>query len=208
MRRGRSWSRRFLVFALVAVVHVGLILLLVRGLASERHEEPAEDSSMTMILFAPTEERPSARVIVARHARHRPPTPSQPTRLAAPSAPPSPTSESSGKSIDWNLEMDRAADTVLQSPKTHVFGEHQKSGVDAPRPGPSGHYAGESYQDAFGDTYVWTSASCYVLSPAPELGVPTAFAHTRVTRFGCISQSPPEGELFKDLPEYKERHPP
>jgi hypothetical protein len=210
MRMERSWARRFFVIVLVAAVHIGIILLLIRGLGSDPRRQSMEDISMSMILFPLTNPRATERVSVARHPRHHQAAllaPSAIPEKADSSIPPAPSSAQPGKSIDWDLEMQRAADSVLQAPKTRAFGEFPKSEIEGPRPSPAAHYAGESYRDVFGDTYVWTSASCYVVSPAPELGVPTAFAHTTLTRVGCIRQGPPAGELFKDLPEYKKSHP-
>jgi hypothetical protein len=211
MRTERSSSRRLLVFVLLAGGHVGVILLLARSPIVEPLRESIEDFSMTMILFPLTNPRAAARVSapvpVARHAGNRRLAASQPIATPDTSTAPVVPPEDSGKSIDWNLEMQHAAASVLQAPKTRKFGMPRRSEVEAPRRDQPAHYAGESYRDVFGDSIVWTSASCYVISPAPELGEPTVFARARLTRVGCIRQETSEEDRFKDLPAYKKLHP-
>lgn len=162
---------------------------------------------MAMILFAPTKPRTAeSPPTVRRSVVHRFTVPESVARPA--STVPSPSSPvTSASAIDWDLEKQRVAGSVLQPPATRAFGAPPRSEVAPPRPNQPVHKAGESYRDQFGDTYYWLSANCYILSEAPDLAAPEAFKHIQPTRGGCIPHGPGEGEMFKDLPEYKKRHP-
>lgn len=207
MRKERSPARRFLVVVLVAGGHLGLILLLAKGLISQPRGESGEDPSISMILFPLETPDTTERVPVDRHARHHQMTPSRPIATAAAATPPVPSSEDSGKSVDWTLEMQHAAASALQAPETRDFGGHRQSEVEVPHRSEPAHHAGESYRDMFGDTIAWINARCYLVSEAPQLGVPTVFARMQPTRVGCIRHGPAEGALFMDLPAYKKLHP-
>jgi hypothetical protein len=127
--------------------------------------------------------------------------------MSRPTVPAPPSPESSGNAIDWDLERQRAAQSMMQPPTTRSFGSHPRAEVAEPRSDAPLHQAGETYVDTYGDRILWITPNCYLVSEAPELGVPEAFKHVKPTRGGCIRQGPGEGELFKDLPEYKKRHP-
>jgi hypothetical protein len=207
MRAAGSSARRRLVFVLVGGAHTCLVLILAHRPLIEPRGPQVDDISMAMIFFAPArrpaiEGPPPMRKPVVRR-----PTLPQPAAIGIPAVPPPPSPENSGHAIDWDLERARAAQSMIQPPPTRTFGAQPSSEVAAPHPDPPVHHAGESYRDRFGDTIVWLSAKCYIVSEAQQLGTPETFKHLQPTRGGCIRQGPAEGEMFKDLPEYKKRHP-
>ena len=127
--------------------------------------------------------------------------------MTIPAAPPTPMPDNTGNAIDWDLERQRATQSMVPPPTTRSFGSHPRAEVAEPRRDAPLHQAGETYVDTYGDRIVWITANCYLVSEASELGVPEAFKRVKPMRGGCIRQGPGEGELFKDLPEYKKRHP-
>ena len=207
MRAARSSSRRRLVFVLVGGAHACLILRLAHPPHIKSRDQEVESVSMAMILFPPpsrsaTDRPPSTR----RTAVHRP-TPLHAAAVTSPALPPTPIPDNTGNAIDWDLERQRAAQAMVQPPTTRSFGSLPRAQVAEPRRDAPLHEAGETYVDTYGDRIVWITGSCYLVSEAPELGVPEAFKRVKPTRGGCIRQGPGEGELFKDLPEYQKRHP-
>lgn len=192
-------------FVLVAAGHACLILLLTHRQLIESNNESVEDTSMTLILFPLKEPRATERVQpVRRPEAHR--VPAREIVSAAVTAAP-PTEENSGKAVDWGAEKLRVAEAMAQPPQIRTFGAHPRSDPERPKPSQPAHYAGESYRDTYGDTIVWVSKSCYLTSAAPQLGIPEVFKHAQLTRISCIRQGPAAGELFKDLPEYRQHHP-
>ena len=206
MRAGRYPARRLLVITLVGAAHICLILMLAHRQLYESRDAGVEDISMALILFPRElprviERAPQAKVTRVHRVIARQPS-------AAAIMPTSPVvSENSSGAINWDLEKQRVAGAIVQPPKTSMFDSHPRSQVEEPHHNQPVHHAGESYRDVYGDTVVWISESCYVVSEAPELGIPEAFRRVQPSRTRCIRQGPAEGEMFKDLPEYKKRHP-
>lgn len=207
MRAERTSTRRLLVFVLVAGCHACIFLILAHRQLIEPRDKALADESMSMILFPLTAPRVIERVPVAKKPLvHQAPV-RPPTAVAVTAAPPSAPTEDSGNAIDWNLEKERVAGSSVQNPKYRRFGARPSPDLDGPHRSRPSHTAGESYRDMYGDTVVWINARCYMVSEAPQLGTPEVFKHLQPTRAACIREGPSEGELFKDLPEYKKRHP-
>ena len=204
MRAEGFSARRHLVFVLVAVGHTCLILLLTHRQLLESNIETVGDASMTLILFPPKDPRPPDQVQPVRRTAAHPVPALQFVPAAVTAAPP--TQVNSGNAVDWEAEKLRVAGSMAQPPQIRTFGAHPRTELDGPQAREPAHHAGETYRDIYGDTIVWISERCFLTSEAPQLGTPEVFKHSRPTRLGCKPQGPATGELFKDLPEYQQRH--
>jgi hypothetical protein len=100
-------------------------------------------------------------------------------------------------SIDWMGEARKvAAQSAPLRVVTRELAETQQMGIF---PAPA-HVAGEQYRDAEGESIVWLTSNCYMISPAPELGGPNALAHAAMPRTICPGGSETaNGDLFKVL---------
>ena len=146
--------------------------------------------------------------------RPHPPSPNESASISPVRPPTAPSPQISvrtdpGTSIDWSAQAERAARAAAAAPRTRSFGEIPQA-PDWVHSAPSSpkHYAGEAYRFETGESIVWVSDRCFIVSEPPPLGTPDVFAGSLSTRMGC--QAPPgprEGELFKDLPAYKKYHP-
>jgi len=116
--------------------------------------------------------------------------------------------EVTGRTIDWAMEAERAAAAISNAPKTREFGSHREANSQQKQQHPApAHQVGEGYRDPYGNTIIWVSDKCYVVSERGVLGAPDVLARSRPTYTTCVDTSAPEGELFKDLPAYKKLHP-
>ncbi len=112
-------------------------------------------------------------------------------------------------SIDWFAEAGRAAEAAIAAPHTRSFGKipQAPSWLGSSHSAPT-HQAGEQYRLETGESIVWVSDRCYIVSEPPPLGMPDVFARSLGTRTVCQAPAgPPPGELFRDLPAYKKYHP-
>jgi len=113
-----------------------------------------------------------------------------------------------GRAIDWTVEAERAAAALSNAPKPREFGAFPRAdSQEMPAHPTPAHHAGEQYRDPYGNTVVWVSDRCYVVSERAALGMPGVLAQSRPTHTVCVDPRGPEGELFKDLPAYKKYHP-
>jgi hypothetical protein len=123
--------------------------------------------------------------------------------LTAP--PPEITPNAPGSSIDWSEEARRAASALTEPGTFREFG-HQPKADSEHKPRSPAHQVGEQYRiDA--EWVVWVSERCYIVSGVPPIGLPDVLARSIPTRTVCTDNSPPPGELFKDLPAYQKFHP-
>ena len=207
MRTKRSSARRLWVFILVGGAHSYLILILAHRHFIEFHDETVADISMAMILIPPTAPKTPERKVRAKvTAPHQVPA-AEPVAEPATAIHSTPSPVSPNNAINWDLAKQNVASSMAQPPKGSIFDAPPRSEAEEPHRATPPHSAGESYHDVYGDTIVWISESCYLVSEAPELGIPEAFKRVQPTRVRCIRQGPAAGELFKDLPEYQKRHP-
>jgi hypothetical protein len=201
---GRKWNiRSGAAFAVVAALHVGLVLMLIIALRTPRPSR-GSDFVTTLIFLSP----PSAPAVSPKNGRSAfvpaPITPVEPINPAPwqfdlPNVP--------NTSIDWDSEGKRAAGAVTRESGVREFGRNPATHADGQksRPGPP-HEAGEQYR--LGDEWiVWVSPGCYIVSSVPPLGMPDVLARSIPTRTVCQDNSKPPGELFKDLPAFRKYHP-
>ena len=194
-----STPRRAVAFAAVLALHaIGLLMLI-----QFRLEAPpiAQDFTSTLILL-PADAPPTAGVgkqplqpaNTTIHSEH--PDLPIPDSVESPSSIPAPA-------IDWAAEAQRAGTSITQTPKVTEFGQVPHVGGEGrgPQPTPA-HYAGQQYRDAFGESIVWVSNRCYVVSQDTPLDVPRGSIPTRTICVGAQSR----GDLFKDLPAYAKYH--
>jgi hypothetical protein len=207
MRTKRSSVRRYWVFILVAGAHTYLILILAHRHLIESRDETVADVSMAMILIPPTDRRTPEHKVRAKVTAAHPLPAAEPMVEAATAIHSTPSPVSPNNTINWDLARQSVASSMALPPKRGIFDAPPRSEAEESHRAEPPHSAGESYRDVYGDTIVWISESCYIVSEAPELGIPEAFKRVQPTRVRCIRQGPAEGELFKDLPEYQKRHP-
>jgi hypothetical protein len=200
------WRRAALFIAVVAA-HVLVIWLFPSD--RTRRDEPEDVSFATIFLPEPTLEQPPVPQ-TRRHGRagrtRAPPMVPRASPVSVSSAPqPTQPQSTARQHIDWAEEARR----VAQAAATNAA-----ASGSAPRPDyatPSGvwsaplHHAGEQYQLSNGDWMVWVSSRCYQISksmPAPG----GASGHS-LPETVCPQSHEPRGDLFKEMPEYKKRHP-
>jgi len=108
--------------------------------------------------------------------------------------------------VDWAAEAQREGTAITDPPKAREFGQitHADAEGKALQSAPARH-AGEQYRDELGQSIVWVSDRCYLVSESAPLGVPHGSIPTMTICVGDSGQS--RGDLFKDLPAYK-KHPP
>jgi hypothetical protein len=201
--RGSSPGRT-VAFALVVAGHAGLLLILMLALDARTRPRALAAPVGTLILL-------SLPVAPDRRLRRNVSETAPIERLALPPIPPPPDiqlPDDTHTSIDWLAEARRAAGIATAAPRTRPFGEMPKapSWLGPSRSSPT-HRAGEQYRLETGESVVWLSDRCYIVSEPPPLGMPDVLARSLGTRTVC--QAPPgprEGELFKDLPAYKKYH--
>jgi hypothetical protein len=139
------------------------------------------------------------------NARLAPVRPVEPPPLAPlPITPP----RDEGTAIDWAGEAHEVA--VSEAEKLTGRERRARDGndgsADAPAHGPT-HQAGEQYRTETGDSIVWISDRCYVISENPSLGTPPSMAGSKPTRTVCKRDSDEaRGDLFKDVPAYRKHH--
>jgi hypothetical protein len=191
-------------FAVVVAGHAGLLLILMLALDARTRPRALAGPVGTLILLSlpvPPDRR------LKRDASET--APIEP--LALPPIPPPDIQlpDDAHTSIDWLAEARRAAGVATAAPRTRSFGQMPKapSWLGPSRSSPA-HRAGEQYRLETGESVVWVSDRCYIVSEPPPLGMPDVLARSLGTRTVCQAlPGPREGELFKDLPAYKKYHP-
>jgi hypothetical protein len=114
-------------------------------------------------------------------------------------------SNTPGRGIDWAAEAQRESIAITQPAKVTEFGQlpHGEDDGKALQSTPA-HYAGQQYRDEFGESIVWVSNGCYLVSENVPFDVPRGSNPTRTICVGDSSQ--PRGDLFKVLPAYTKYH--
>jgi hypothetical protein len=192
----------------VVAAHAGVLLVLSVALDRRaRPPHPATPVDALILLSLPTRAMTSFDRRLRRNTEAA--APIEP--LPLPSIPPPDIElpDEAHAPIDWLAEAGRAAEAVTTAPPTRSFGRMPRapSWLGSSRSAPA-HRAGDQYRLETGESIVWVSDRCYIVSELAPLGMPDVFARSRVTRTVC--QGPPgpgTGELFRDLPAYKRYHP-
>ena len=105
-------------------------------------------------------------------------------------------------SIDLESEKEREAASILNRPAGRAFGPPNLSSTQVPQESTTVHKYGETYKNEFGETIVWASNRCYIVSESPSLSAPNIVARVP-THTVCVRHRRTDGELLKTLPEYK-----
>lgn len=200
-----SRSGRAAALAVVVAGHAGALLILTIASETRVRPRPAAGAVSTWIMLsAPTrtrERRPK------RHIEQ--PAPIEPLSLP-PILPPDVRLPGDARSpIDWLAEAARAAEGTTAAPQRRSFGKipQAPSWLGSSRSGPA-HHAGEQYRLDTGESIVWVSDRCYLISEPAPLGTPDVFVRSQGTQVACLAPpGPPPGQMFKDLPAYKKYHP-
>lgn len=199
--------RRAALFIAVGAAHVFVIWLFPAD--RTRRDEAEEGSFATISLPERTIEKPPAPQARRRGRADEIKAPAIVSRASAVpvSSAPQPTlpHSTAPQQIDWAEEARR----VAQAAANNVPASSSPSRLDHATPSeiwPSpSHHAGEQYQLSNGDWMVWVSSRCYQISKAmPSTG--GAVGHS-LPETVCPQSNEPRGDLFKELPEYKKRHP-
>lgn len=202
MRGPGALRRRSAALVAAITLHAGLLIILVTLRTPAQRPAAAGFVSTLILLTEPTRADP--------RRERRPPTyelapvaPAAPVeRLITPPAislqgPPD-------ASIDWSEEARRAA-SAMAEPRTYREFSHTPKAEAESRRRPA-HEAGEQYRLDTGEWVVSVSDRCYLVSGAPPLGLPDVLARSIPTTTVCKDNTPPPGELFRDLPEYQKYH--
>jgi hypothetical protein len=202
-----SSPARAVVLGVIVAAHAGVLLVVSIALDRRQRQSSPAGPVSTLIVFtvpiratAPPEQRPGRNVESA---------PIEPLTLPAISPPDIELRGEAHAPIDWLAEAGRAAEAATTAPHTRSFGgiPPAPSWLGPTRPGPA-HYAGEQYRLDTGESVVWVSDRCYIISEPAPLGMPDVLVRSRGTQMACLAPSgPPAGELFKDLPAYGKYHP-
>ena len=195
--------RQGIVFVTVLMVHVSFIAVAMRT----RYSQPPVRDVVSTWIVLPT--APFPKTSNPQPLTHAPASMINPIPIELPnteSVPIPPTD--AGRAIDWTAEAERAAAALSNAPKPREFGSFPRADSQEKPVHPTpAHHAGEQYRDPYGNTVVWVSDRCYVVSERAALGMPGVLAQSRPTHTVCVDPRGPEGELFKDLPAYKKYHP-
>ncbi|MGC1729818.1 MAG: hypothetical protein WA747_10600 [Steroidobacteraceae bacterium] len=199
-----SGSGRAAAFAVVAAGHAGALFILVITLDTRIRPRLAAGAVSTWILLPA-----SPRTRERRPERNIEPAPIEPLALPPIPLPDIRLQGDAPGSIDWLAEAARAAEDTTAAPHTRAFGKIPEgpSWLGSPRHAPA-HKAGDQYRLDTGESIVWVSDRCYIVSEPAPLGTPDVFARSQGTKVACQAPpGPPPGQLFKDLPAYKRYHP-
>jgi hypothetical protein len=207
----QAHRRRYVAIVIVGAVHILILEMLIHTRGAQQGVD--EDTALwSTLIFIPAEvvQRPPPIKV-----RSTSPSAIQPPQLplAAPAtaspitAAPSPTSSAPRASVDWMSELHSAAaevnlDRAGQGRATDEAPSKPQSLWAQPL-----HHAGEQYTLETGESVVWVSDRCFLVSEPPTLGTPNAFAHLALTHAQCTGSPGRRSDLFKDLPEYKKLHP-
>jgi hypothetical protein len=195
--------RRAVAIVIVFTIHaVGLLLLV--EFRTKNSAPGANDFTSTLILLpanppptAPADKRQSPLVNMSIQ-----PVPLNLPTLESVESPP----DTPGPVVDWAAEAQREGTAITDPPKARVFGRIIHPDAEGKAlPSTPAHHAGEQYRDPFGQSIVWVSGRCYLVSESAPLGMPQGSIPTKTICAGDSGES--RGDLFKDLSAYKKRHP-
>ena len=194
--------RQGVVSVTVLMVHVSFIAVAIRT----RYSQPPVRDVVSTWIVLPTD--PFPKTSNPHPLTHAPASLINPTRIELPNTESLATLPTDpGKAIDWTVEAARAAAALSNAPKPRELGSFPRADTQEMPVHPTpAHHAGEQYRDLYGNTVVWVSDRCYVVSERAALGMPGVLAQSRPTHTVCVDPRAPEGELFKDLPAYKKYH--
>jgi hypothetical protein len=192
------------VLAAVIALHAFLAVILIVALRPSTRRSTAADFVSTLIIMrAPEIRAPSSGPHLPPMSPKRAPVmPVEPLTLPPPTGISPPYAPDT--SIDWSEEGRHAASAAAE-PRTYREFSHtpKTDAVTGRRPA---HTVGEQYRLDTGEWIVWVSDRCYIVSGVPPIGLPDVLARSIPTSTVCQDNSPPPGELFKELPAYQKYH--
>jgi hypothetical protein len=155
-------AKRGLILISVAVVHVGLIALLLLATAASR--VPQTSYRPLELVYIPTPSLPRVRADSGRPQRFRAAialSTVSPTLTSAPPAAPSSGSGSHGQGVDWLAEAHRAVrayEIRRDHPPQNALSGRSPANDWWPQQGP---HAGDRFKTESGDWIVWINSDCY-----------------------------------------------
>jgi len=205
-------SSRSMSFLVVLALHVVILAAILVFSRTRFWRAPAAPPLEILVLHAPAPAAPPVPPPVQPTVHRAAPIPALPARASAltPSAPAAPAAPGSTgpPTIDWNREASIVAAIKGSEAATEAAAAAgAPPGVAPPFAPPPLHYAGEEISATNGDTMVFISSSCYVVSPKfPP--IVNASNNGKPQQVYCIRKNKTaRGDLFKDLPVYKKLHP-
>jgi hypothetical protein len=185
------WQSRVGVAAVALTLNIGFGLILIAALETERRKPPR--IVFTGFWTYSTPHSSASKTVIRPKGDAHPKVPGVVAPLEgsedAGQLPQSaPSEQSPNAPIDWSRAAIAAAQGIVNEQKPQVFGElPDTEPTTRRRPAPE-HYAGESYQDALGNTLVWLSDHCYIVSELSRPGVADYMKGGIPTTQRCIAK--------------------
>jgi hypothetical protein len=206
MGGSETWRRTGVLSATIAL-HVAAVFTLLAAFHRSARQPSTADFVGTLIIL-PTPPRRSEPVDRERLGSSETLTPLRPAE--PPPIAPLPISPSvEGAAIDWSGQARDAAATQAEGlTGREVDPAARKDGESVTQEPARSHRAGEQYRTDTGDSVVWISDKCYVISDNPPPGTPQSVARARPTRTVCPrDSSEARGDLFQEAQAYRKRRP-
>ncbi len=193
-----------LIFLVVLLAHIGLLVGLI---ASRLRLTPAFPSEPLRLIFLPPSN--SERIPIPA------PTPASPTTapfvpdiIPTGVVPDLPSLADAGRgNVDWVEEGHRVAEDITKKSGGTSDATKSHNALSSPSwfSAPQ-HHAGEQFKSDTGAWAVWINDYCYQISD--PISIAGGSLGASLPRTVCPRASnTPRGDLFKELPEYKRRHP-
>lgn len=196
---------RFIMLVAVFALHFGLFTVLLVASRIRARVRLTEDV-VTTLVFPPA--FAAARRVEPAHLTMRPALAPALPLSNAPTIEPLP--DVAPPVIDWAAEAQKSAAALASQAPADTHGKPGARGSSVPRPlfGSPAHHAGEQYKTESGDSIVWISDQCYLISSLPVLGAPDVLSRLRGTMVACPGEGgTARGDLFESLPAYKKYGP-
>lgn len=196
--------QRYVAIVIVGTLHVLIFEVWVH--APRSRQALAEDTVWSTLFFVPAEVLSRPVKSESKHAAA--PSPQSPPAPTAEVTQPIMTAPDSGPaqpSIDWMSALQgTAADMASQGSSGDAA--HGTSPPSSAFWITHHHAYGEQYQLQTGETVVWVSDHCFVVSEPQVAGTPNAFAHAALTHTQCEGNPDARSDLFKELRAHRKHN--
>jgi hypothetical protein len=200
----KSSRPRYVAIGIVGALHVLILEALIHA---PRQPAATEDTVWSTLFFVPpavvqppvSSQSKHAAALAPPQLRMPAAEVAQPITIAPDSTPPR-------AAVDWTSAL-RGTASAIASQGGAGDAAHGASPSSA-FPTVHHHAYGEYSKLETGETVVWVSDHCFVVSEPPILGAANAFAHSALTHTQCERNPDSRSDLFKDLPAYKKHNEP
>ena len=172
----------------VLVIHMSFIAVAIRT----RNSQPSVRDVVSTWLVLPTAPLPTTSS--PQPLTHASASMINSIRIELPNTESVPISPAdAGRSIDWTVEAQRAAADLSNAAKPREFGSHPRAdSQEQPLHSTPAHHAGEQYRDPYGNTIVWVTDRCYVVSEKAALGIRRGSTPRAQTTTDCSGHGRPQ----------------